>query len=235
VPRDDADALLTVAQAATLLGVHPNTIRSWTDAGRLTAYRINARGDRRFRKGDVVRHLVEVGSGETAGDREGGEHADPRRLISELAIFRHVAQGLSTSPTATSVARAVIEALRTEAGVDRAAVYVTGSTSLELVAHAGFERHPPAVRPLPGPDDAAGDGERLVRLATRRGLVGVLALDSESASRLSDQFLRSLAATLATALASASLLGRARREIRRARVLRGFFFDDTGTTEIYAL
>ena len=50
--RDDAPTLLTVAQAATILGVHPNTVRTWTDAGRLTAYRINSRGDRRFRRGD---------------------------------------------------------------------------------------------------------------------------------------------------------------------------------------
>ena len=57
--RDDAPTLLTVAQAATILGVHPNTIRTWTDAGRLTAYRINSRGDRRFRRGDVERLLVE--------------------------------------------------------------------------------------------------------------------------------------------------------------------------------
>ena len=232
MPRDDADALLTVAQAATLLGVHPNTIRSWTDAGRLTAYRINARGDRRFRKGDVVRHLVEVGSADAAPEPAQSERLDPRRLVRELAIFRHVAQGLSTSPTATSVARAVIEALRTEAGVDRAAVYVTGSVALELVAHAGFDRPPAAVRPLPRPEDVANDDERLVRLATRRGLVGVLVLDAASGSRLSEQFLRSLAATLATALASASLLGRARREIRRARALRGVVKELTGTLDL---
>ncbi len=160
------------------------------------------------------------------------ERLDPRRLVRELAIFRHVAQGLSTSPTATSVARAVIEALRTEAGVDRAAVYVTGSVALELVAHAGFDRPPAAVRPLPRPDDIANGEERLVRLATRRGLVGVLVLDAASGSRLSDQFLRSLAATLATALASASLLGRARREIRRARALRGVVKELTGTLDL---
>ncbi|HET6380264.1 MAG TPA: helix-turn-helix domain-containing protein, partial [candidate division Zixibacteria bacterium] len=30
-----------MAQAAAMLGVHPNTLRAWTDAGRLPAYRIN--------------------------------------------------------------------------------------------------------------------------------------------------------------------------------------------------
>ena len=59
--RDQAEgreALVSVAQAAALLGVHPNTVRSWTDAGRLPAYRINARGDRRYRSGDVQRLLA---------------------------------------------------------------------------------------------------------------------------------------------------------------------------------
>ena len=60
--RDGAEgreALVSVAQAAALLGVHPNTVRSWSDAGRLPAYRINARGDRRYRSGDVQRLLAE--------------------------------------------------------------------------------------------------------------------------------------------------------------------------------
>ena len=46
----DRGTLVSVAQAAALLGVHPNTIRAWTDAGRLPAFRINARGDRRYRR-----------------------------------------------------------------------------------------------------------------------------------------------------------------------------------------
>jgi excisionase family DNA binding protein len=60
--RDDTESLLSVAQAAALLGVHPNTIRAWTDAGRLAAYRINSRGDRRYRRRDVERLLVEDGA-----------------------------------------------------------------------------------------------------------------------------------------------------------------------------
>ncbi len=231
MPRNDADTLLTVAQAAALLGVHPNTIRSWTDAGRLTAYRINARGDRRFRRSDVVRHLVEFGAG-TPALLEPDMDLDSARLVGEIAIFGHIAEGLATSPTATSVARAVIEALRTEAGVERVAVYVTGSVALELVAHAGFSAPPAATRPLPGRDGQVSGDERIIRLATRRGLVGVLALDGASASRLSERFLQSLAATLGTALASAALLGRARREIRRARALRSVLKELTGTLDI---
>src|SRR5690348_9301883 len=41
-----------------MLGVHPNTIRAWSDAGRLRYYRINPRGDRRYRLGDLQRFLA---------------------------------------------------------------------------------------------------------------------------------------------------------------------------------
>ena len=51
------DANLSVTKAARLLGVHPNTVRAWSDQGRLRYYRINARGDRRFRQGDLERFL----------------------------------------------------------------------------------------------------------------------------------------------------------------------------------
>ncbi|MCU0478265.1 MAG: GAF domain-containing protein [Chloroflexi bacterium] len=37
--------------------MHPNTIRAWSDQGRLRFYRINARGDRRYRLGDLQRFL----------------------------------------------------------------------------------------------------------------------------------------------------------------------------------
>lgn len=51
------DATLSVTKAAHLLGVHPNTVRAWSDAGRLRYYRINPRGDRRYRVGDLQRFL----------------------------------------------------------------------------------------------------------------------------------------------------------------------------------
>src|SRR5690606_29374373 len=36
----------------------PNTVRAWSDAGRLRYYRINPRGDRRYRLGDLQRFLA---------------------------------------------------------------------------------------------------------------------------------------------------------------------------------
>lgn len=52
------DATLSVTRAAEVLGVHANTVRAWSDAGRLRYYRINPRGDRRYRLGDLQRFLA---------------------------------------------------------------------------------------------------------------------------------------------------------------------------------
>ncbi len=57
-PTRPTDATLSVTKAARLLGVHPNTIRTWSDAGRLRYFRINSRGDRRYRLGDLQRFLA---------------------------------------------------------------------------------------------------------------------------------------------------------------------------------
>ncbi|HLA16830.1 MAG TPA: GAF domain-containing protein [Candidatus Limnocylindrales bacterium] len=59
-PSRPVDATLSVASAARVLGVHPNTIRSWSDQGRLRYYRINDRGDRRYRLSDLQRFLASM-------------------------------------------------------------------------------------------------------------------------------------------------------------------------------
>ena len=58
LPTRPIDATLSVTKAARMLGVHPNTVRAWSDAGRLRYYRINPRGDRRYRLGDLQRFLA---------------------------------------------------------------------------------------------------------------------------------------------------------------------------------
>lgn len=51
------DNMLTVAQVAVMLHVHPNTLRRWADKGVIEFYRINSRGDRRFMAHDVLDFL----------------------------------------------------------------------------------------------------------------------------------------------------------------------------------
>jgi diguanylate cyclase (GGDEF)-like protein/excisionase family DNA binding protein len=58
LPPRPNDATLSVTKAARILGVHPNTIRAWSDQGRLRYYRINPRGDRRYRVGDLQGFLA---------------------------------------------------------------------------------------------------------------------------------------------------------------------------------
>ncbi|MFL5758013.1 MAG: helix-turn-helix domain-containing protein, partial [Chloroflexota bacterium] len=67
LPPRPPDATLSVTKAARLLGVHPNTIRAWSDAGRLRYYRINPRGDRRYRLGDLQRFLAAAETGAIDG------------------------------------------------------------------------------------------------------------------------------------------------------------------------
>jgi len=45
--------MLRVGEAASLLGIHTNTLRRWSDKGVIRAYHISQRGDRRFRREDI--------------------------------------------------------------------------------------------------------------------------------------------------------------------------------------
>src|ERR1700675_3593595 len=101
------DATLSVTKAARLLGVHPNTVRAWSDAGRLRYYRINPRGDRRYRLGDLPRFLAaaentpEVGSsasqsaspsaGRHGLDRHGSPISTDRERLRRRADLRTLA------------------------------------------------------------------------------------------------------------------------------------------------
>jgi excisionase family DNA binding protein len=53
------DDMLTVREVARLLHVHPNTLRRWSNTGRIKAYRITPRGDRRFRREEIAKFLEE--------------------------------------------------------------------------------------------------------------------------------------------------------------------------------
>ena len=52
--------MLTVREVARLLHVHPNTLRRWSNQGIIRAYRITARGDRRFKRDEIARFLAEL-------------------------------------------------------------------------------------------------------------------------------------------------------------------------------
>ncbi len=47
--------ILTMKQACELLNCHANTLRNWEKQGILECFRFGNRGDRRFKKEDVLR------------------------------------------------------------------------------------------------------------------------------------------------------------------------------------
>jgi diguanylate cyclase (GGDEF)-like protein/excisionase family DNA binding protein len=83
VPPRPPDATLSVTRAARVLGVHPNTVRAWSDAGRLRYYRINPRGDRRYRVGDLQRFLS---AAENAAIEGVAGHRGARRSFDPVVV-----------------------------------------------------------------------------------------------------------------------------------------------------
>jgi excisionase family DNA binding protein len=59
VISDQLDGLLRISDVAEMLHVHPNTLRRWSEQGKIEAYRIGPRGDRRFRQSDISGFIAE--------------------------------------------------------------------------------------------------------------------------------------------------------------------------------
>ena len=148
------DATLTVTRAAEVLGVHANTIRAWSDAGRLRYYRINPRGDRRYRMGDLQRFLASLdATGLTSqavptdertngGRRRGGavvpleEHLGMLELVGELsALSGSAIRDALANPGAPLLA--AIRTIRETLGVVHASAWRLDDHRLTPIATAG--------------------------------------------------------------------------------------------------
>jgi predicted site-specific integrase-resolvase len=57
VINGETDKMLTVAEVTELIHIHPNTLRRWSEQGIIMTYRINSRGDRRYKKCDIDQFL----------------------------------------------------------------------------------------------------------------------------------------------------------------------------------
>ena len=55
---EETDSLLTAGEVASLLQIHISTVRKWNDLGILRSLRIGPRGDRKFRKKDVITSML---------------------------------------------------------------------------------------------------------------------------------------------------------------------------------
>ncbi|MGH2462588.1 MAG: GAF domain-containing protein [Candidatus Limnocylindria bacterium] len=236
--RPRPDALISVAQAAALLGVHPNTVRAWTESGRLAAWRINPRGDRRYRRADVERLLAEgTGQPASADSAPPSSHgADPDV---ETAVLTRIAQGTVEAGSVASVCRVAVESLRTVETIARVAVYLVRDDRLVLETHAGHSAPPPPTLAWPAEGDEFGaDGTIRLPLTIGQQRIGVLHVSDDQDGaflRGRRRFMTAVAATTSVALRHARALARARRELTRARALAGVTRELTGQLELGAV
>lgn len=54
---DDLPELMTLEEVSKILRVSKITLKRWGKKGKLPAIRINSRGDRRYKRGEVMRFL----------------------------------------------------------------------------------------------------------------------------------------------------------------------------------
>ena len=61
--KDDKEqkfsTLLSTGEVAAIFEVHPNTIRRWSEEGKLGVEKIGPRGDRKFRREDVAVYYLD--------------------------------------------------------------------------------------------------------------------------------------------------------------------------------
>lgn len=53
-PEGPVSTMLTTSEVALIFDVHPNTIRRWSEQGKIKAYRVGTRGVRKFRRQEVA-------------------------------------------------------------------------------------------------------------------------------------------------------------------------------------
>jgi excisionase family DNA binding protein len=49
--------IITLREACEILSCHPNTLRKWDNKGYLKAIRFGTRGDRRYKRSDLIKLL----------------------------------------------------------------------------------------------------------------------------------------------------------------------------------
>jgi diguanylate cyclase (GGDEF)-like protein/excisionase family DNA binding protein len=167
------DATLSVTKAARVLGVHPNTVRAWSDAGRLRYYRINDRGDRRYRALDLQRFLASTVSGVSASEPEPAAGRAQRR--GPLA-----APMLTDSPAGLDLLADLAEIASTPSGLDpaldEACKRIRIATGAALVGI--WERRPGGL--VARSSDVEGAGITAVRAVAPGHNLFSLALESAS-------------------------------------------------------
>jgi len=137
-----AAELITLADAARLAGVHPNTVRAWASKGQLAAVRETGRREMRVRRGDLERLLQQRETRMPTSRRRRGA-ATTLRLVEPTGTdaLRRLASELSGSESLQPVFEEVLENSQRLFHADRAGLWLwhpTREHPLELVARRAF-------------------------------------------------------------------------------------------------
>ncbi len=169
--------LITIAEAARLAGVHRNTVRSWCASGRLSSVRINRRGDRRIRRGDI-QGLVARRSGTSAPDLRPPVAPAPTPFRAESgatttvtgardAAIRRIAGEVSRGTNLETILADVIDASVALFSADRAALWLYEPDLAQPFRLAAQRNLSPALREATNRLTPADD-EALVRCVRDR-------------------------------------------------------------------
>lgn len=92
---DEAAELISIREAARILGVHPSTLRNWDRTGRLRAVRVGSRRDRRFKKSEV---LAEAGAQRPRDCLTVKDLKQAARLARQGSSTADIAKAVGTTP-----------------------------------------------------------------------------------------------------------------------------------------
>ncbi|HEX6868493.1 MAG TPA: GAF domain-containing protein, partial [Candidatus Limnocylindrales bacterium] len=172
LPPRPIDATLSVTKAARVLGVHPNTVRAWSDAGRLRYYRINPRGDRRYRVGDLQRFLASAEHAATLSTA-----TTPRRAFDPAVVSAALTRDTDRVRTSTTRGRLASARRRAAEAPDVPTPTDVGRHQRDLALLDRIART--ALRGPGGIDEALGRLAREIQAGGERTLVVVWELCEE--------------------------------------------------------
>ncbi len=173
-PAPHHDPLLGLAEAATIAGVHRNTVRGWCLSGRLPSVRVNARGDRRVRRADLEAFVARRRAGPERPSGRAPANGDPDRPAGSDALRRFAAL-VSGQLDLDRLFHDVIDESFELFGVDEASLwmYDDSETPLRIAAQRGLS---PSILEHVGrlPRDAPTAGMEALRTGEVRVLGGSL-------------------------------------------------------------
>ena len=217
-------------ETARLLGVHANTVRSWTDEGLLSCLRINSRGDRRYRRSEIARFLDHAS--DAAGTRE-HQAKGPRRGARAHAtgphntILRRIALDCAGAASTDELLQCAAALLHREGGYRAVAFVDRAGAVRQLVGRVTVDERAAqhALRggqPTIGRAAGSGGGYRaIIPITLGDEPFGALILAGSDRTRSTDEggLLTVLAAQLALALRLRSAADRASEARRRVELL----------------